>query len=759
MTSRWRAAAACATLAGTLAASAYAQTTVAQQRKQAAEEREAATSQPWMNSSLSPDERADLVLKQMTLDEKIDLLHGNGMPHTPNWQMPLTKDANGGAGYIVPIPRLGLPAVNMSDAAYGVRSSGENGRYSTALPSDLGAASSWDTGAACRYGALIGYELRAQGYNMTLGGGVDLAREPRDGRTFEYQGEDPVLAGDMVGNRIRCEGAQYVISDIKHYALNDQETGRTVVSADIGKRAMRESDLLAFQIGIEVGHPDAVMCGYNLVNDQYDCQNDYLLREVLKGDWKFPGFVDSDWGATHSTVDASHAGLDHEEPMDTYYGAPLKKAVEDGQVSMAELNDHVHRMLRSYFASGIVDHPVQKSVINVERDLDIAQKVEEGSIVLFKNEDHLLPLDGTRIRTVALIGAHADVGMLSGGGSAQVDPPGGNAIDPPGEGATHWQEHIWFPTSPLRQLTIAMPDSKVSYDPGTDTAAAAALAKQSDVAIVFVQQWESEGMDLATLALPDNQDALVEAVAAANPHTIVVLETGSPALMPWADKVQGIVEAWYGGSRGATALARVLTGAVNPSGKTAITFPMSDAELPHPVIPPLPAGDRGAGSEAVNAGTGKAKYSIDYTEGLKVGYKWYEAEHKSVLFPFGFGLSYTTFAYSGLHVTPGDQTTVSFTIKNTGDRAGAEVAEVYAMLPPSTDEPPQRLVGFDKVMLQPGESRALTVPINPLALTVYDPAKGEMKIVPGSYTFAVGGSSVSEPLRQKVELGAQVVSK
>jgi beta-glucosidase len=758
MTSRWRAAAS-ATLAVAFAASAFAQTTIARQRKQAADEHAAASSQPWMNTSLSPDERADMVLKQMTLDEKIDLLHGNGMPHTSNWQMPLTKDANGGAGYIVPIPRLGIPAVNMSDAAYGVRSSGENGRYSTALPSDLGAASSWDTHAACDYGALIGYELRAQGYNMTLGGGVDLAREPRNGRTFEYQGEDPVLAGNMVGNRIRCEGAQYVLSDIKHYAVNDQETGRTVVSADIGKRAMRESDLLAFQIGIQVGHPNAVMCGYNLVNNQYDCQNDYLLREVLKGDWKFPGFVDSDWGGTHSTVDASHAGLDHEEPMDTYYGPALKKAVEGGQVSMAELNDHAHRMLRSYFASGIVDHPVEKSVIDVERDLDIAQKVEEGSIVLFKNESNILPLDQAKLKTVAVIGAHADLGMLSGGGSAQVDPPGGNAISPPGEGATHWQEHVWFPTSPLRQLTIAMPASKVSYDPGTDVAAAATLAKQADVAIVFVQQWESEGMDLPTLALPDNQDALVEAVAAANPHTIVVLETGSPALMPWADKVQGIVEAWYSGSRGATALARILTGAVDPSGKTAITFPMSDAELPHLAIPTLPPGDEGAGSQAVNSGTGKAKYSVDYTEGLKVGYKWYEAEHKKVLFPFGFGLSYTTFAYSELHVGPGDKPSVSFTVKNTGDRAGAEVAEVYAMLPPSTDEPPQRLIGFDKVMLQPGESRELTVPIDPLALAVYDEAKGEMKIVPGSYTIAVGGSSVSEPLQQKVELSAQVVSK
>ena len=459
----------------------------------------------------------------------------------------------------------------------------------------------------------------------------------------------------------------------------------------------------------------------------------------------------SDWGGTHSTVKASHAGLDNEEPLDTYFGAALKQAVEDKQVSMAEIDDHAHRMLRSYFAAGVVDYPVQKSVVDVERDLDVAQHVEEGSIVLLKNDRDILPLEGAKVHSIAMIGAHADVGMLSGGGSAQVDPPGGNAISPQGQGATHWQEHIWFPTSPLRQLQKAMPAAKLQFNAGDDTAAAAALAKQSDVAIVFVQQWESEGMDLPTLALPDNQDALVEAVAAANPHTIVVLENGSPVLMPWADKVQGIVEAWYGGSRGATALANVLTGAVNPSGKLANTFPLSDADLPHPSIPPLPAADKGQGASAVNAGSdARSHYSVTYDEGLKVGYKWYDAEHKPVLFPFGFGLSYTSFSYSGLRVTPGERPSVSFTVKNTGQSAGAEVSEVYAMPPASAGEPPKRLVGFDKTMLQPGESRELTIEVDPLYLSIYDDASSKMKVVPGEYTFAVGGSSASLPLRQNV---------
>jgi beta-glucosidase len=734
----------------------YAQRTVAQHRQmeqQQAHARADLAAMPWMNTSLSPDQRADLVLKQMTLDEKISLLHGNGMAHAGNWQMPLTKMSNGGAGYIAPIERLGIPAINMSDAAYGVRSSGENGRYSTALPADVGAASSWDRQAAYEYGALIGRELRAQGYNMTLGGGVDLTREPRNGRTFEYLGEDPVLAGTLVGQLMTGEQAQHVIGDIKHYAMNDQETGRNIVNAVISKRAMRESDLLAFQIGIRDAHPAAVMCSYNRVNGDYACENDYLLHDVLKTDFQFPGFVLSDWGGTHSTVKASHAGLDNEEPLDTYFGAALKQAVEDKQVSMAEIDDHAHRMLRSYFASGVVDYPVQKSVVDVERDLDVAQHIEEGSIVLLKNDRHILPLEGAKTHSIAMIGAHADVGMLSGGGSAQVDPPGGNAISPSGQGATHWQEHIWFPTSPLQQLQKTMPAARLQFKAGDDTAAAAAVAKQSDVAIVFVQQWESEGMDLPTLALPDNQDALVEAVAAANPHTIVVLENGSPVLMPWADKVQGILEAWYGGSRGATALANVLTGAVDPSGKLANTFPLSDSDLPHQTIPPLPAADKGQGASAVNAGSdARSHYSVTYDEGLKVGYKWYDAEHKPVLFPFGFGLSYTSFSYSNLRVTPGERPSVSFTVKNTGHDAGAEVSEVYAMLPASAGEPPKRLVGFDKTMLQPGESRELSIEIDPLYLSIYDDASGKMKVVPGEYTFAVGGSSASLPLRQNVAM-------
>ena len=707
------------------------------------------SSRPWMDKSLSTADRVDLVLKQMTLDEKLELLHGNGMAHAANWQMPLTHLANGGAGYVVGVPRLGIPPIIMSDAAYGVRASGENGRYSTALPSDVALASSWDTEAACDYGAVIGRELRAQGYSMTLGGGVNITRDPRNGRTFEYAGEDPLLAGTMVGNLMKCEQAQHVIGDIKHYALNDQETGRNIVNAIISKRAFQESDLLAFHIAIKIADPGAVMCSYNRINGDYACENPYTLHDTLKQEWGFKGFVLSDWGGTHSTEAAIAAGLDQEQPMADYLGPKLKLAVEAGKVPMVQIDDSARRVLYAEFLSGIVDYPVEKSVVDVQTGFDVAQSVEEKSIVLLKNQNAILPLNRAGVHKIAVIGGHADVGMISGGGSAQVDPPGGNAIMPPGKGATHWQDHIWFPTSPVNALRAAMPEAQIDFDAGKDLAAAAKLAKSADIAIVFAYQWESEGMDLPNLSLPDGQDELIASVAEANPHTIVVLETGTAVKMPWIDKVQGVVEAWYAGSGGHKALANVLTGEVNPSAKLAMTFPASEEDLPRPTIAPLPPRDRGQGTGAVNGETHVAsRYSVTYSEGAKVGYKWYRAEHKPVLFPFGFGLSYTTFAYSGLKAEQENgQATVSFSVKNTGKRPGTEITQLYAALPDSAGEAFRRLVGWQRVELKPGESKAVSITIDPQMLSIYDEQKIGWTLLPGSYRVFAGSSEANTPLQ------------
>jgi beta-glucosidase len=709
---------------------------------------------PWMNASLSPDERADLVLKEMTRDEKVALLHGIGMP-TDEPVTPENAPSNRGVGYAVGVPRLGIPGIDMSDAAYGLRSSGVNGRYSTALPADVAAAASWDTEAAFEYGALIGRELRAQGFNMSLGGGVDITRDPRNGRTFEYLGEDPILAGTLVAKLIEGTQSAHVIGDIKHYAFNDQESGRNSVNIHISKRAARESDLLAFEIGVTEGHPAAVMCSYNRVNGDFACENKWLLTDVLKKDWQFPGFVLSDWGGTHSTQKASAAGLDNEEPGSFFFGARYKAAVEAGTIPVAELDEHVHRILRSMFAAGVIDYPRQRSVVDPFAGFEIARKIEEGGIVLLKNEPAALPLNAARLRTIAVIGAHSDVGMISGGGSAQVDPIGGNAIMPPGKGATHWQEEIWFPTSPLKAIQARAPKADVKYDPGTDPAAAAAAAKGADVAIVFAYEWESEGMDLADLSLPHPQDDVIAAVAAANPHTIVVLETGSPVTMPWVDAPAAILEAWFAGSDGADAMGNVLFGTVNPSGKLPNTFPLSVADLPHPtLVKPPPASSHffNGGGTPEDWAKGLPPFDVTYDEGVKVGYKWYDSEKKPVLFPFGYGLSYTSYHYSGLQVTPGDKVKVTFTLANTGKRAGAEIAEVYAALPASAEEPPKRLVGWSKVKLDAGEKRVVTVEIDPKYLSIFDEAKDGWTRLPGEYTIMVGGSSQSLPLKAIINL-------
>jgi beta-glucosidase len=712
---------------------------------------------PWSDATLSADVRADMVIKQMTLDEKISLLHGQGMPIGPQTR----NEGNGGAGYTIAIPRLGIPSIQMADSEYGVTRGAAMGRYATALPNNLGAASSWDTNAMEEYGALIGRELRDQGYSMSLGGGTNLAREPRNGRTFEYMGEDPLLAGTLDGNVEKGVQSQHIIGDLKHYAVNDQESGRMAVNANIDKRSLRETDLRAFEIALSISNAGAAMCSYNRVNGDYACENKYLLNDVLKGAFHFPGFVLSDWGGTHSTVLASHAGLDQEEPGDYFYGAALKKAIEDAQISEAELNEHVHRILRTIFAVGCFDDPIKMQVPDVERGLATAQHIAEESIILLKNENNVLPLEG--VHRIAVIGGHADVAVLSGGGSAQVDPPGGTPIPPPPPGNGIFAAFIreaWIPSSPLRALKAAMPAVNISFTPGNDLDAAQRAAKEADVAIVFAYQWEAESFDLPTLDLVPEQNKLIESVASSNPKTIVVLETGSPATMPWADKVKGIVEAWYPGIRGGEALAEILTGKVNPSAKFAITFPKSDADLPHPKIVMPPASSEpnfsATGEGSVDfmkvLGQGLPAFQTHYDEGLKVGYKWYDAEKKPVLFTFGFGLSYTSFAYSGLTVSGAEALSVSFTVQNTGKRAGTEIAQVYASLPKAAGEPPKRLIGWSRIELSPGESKQVAIPVERDRLSIYEESSDRWRLVPGQYTIFVGGSSRELPLNKSLEL-------
>ena len=670
----------------------------------------------------------------MTIDEKIQLVHGALTSYNPG--------PHGEGGWIPGIPRLSIPDLGFEDGSVGVTYSlGQ----STALPSSIASAASWDLDLAYQYGTVIGKEMRAHGVNVNLGGNTNLiGREPRDGRTFETKGEDPLQAGSIAAAHIRAIQDQHIIGGMKHYALNDQETSRTTANVLIDERSMRESDLLAFEIAVKNSNAQSVMCSYNLVNGVYACQNDHLLNGILKGDWGFPGFVMSDWYATHSGVPAAVSGLDQEQPDGSFFvggtAEGLKQAVQNGDMPASRLDNMVHRILRAIAAVGLFANPVAAGTIDVAGDAAIAQTAEEQGAVLLKNAGQL-PLDGTKPSRIAVIGMHADVGVLSGGGSAQVLPIGGAAIQTPAPNPPGWGTVTWDPSSPLNAIRAKAIGSTVAFNDGSDPTAAATLAHASDVAIVFVAVWESEGMDLPDLNLTGNQDALVSAVANANPHTIVVIESGGAQVMPWINSVSAVLEAWFPGQRGAAAMANILFGDVNPSGKLPITFPRSVADLPRPVIP-APADPNST-----------VPFDVDCTkEGLNVGYRWYDIENLPVLFPFGFGLSYTTFSISNqalaANLSPsalGFQ--VSFDVQNTGPRAGAEVAQVYLGLPAGIGEPPARLVGWQKVLLQPNQQQHVTVSVaaNSAAhpLSYWDTVSSSWLNAPGDYTVFVGNSSLN----------------
>jgi beta-glucosidase len=720
-----------------------------------------------MDKNMPPDQRADLVMAKMTLDQKIQLVHGGtGGSGAPGGGAAQPNRSNGGAGWIPGIPELGIPDINMADSAVGVTRGAARSRYSTLLPSSLGLAATWDLNAAHLYGSVIGRELRDQGYNMSIGGGVDITREPRNGRNFEYAGEDPILAGKTVGQLMKGVQDQHIMGDLKHYALNDQETGRNIGNVILDTRSMRETDLLAFEIACRESQAAGVMCSYNKVNGDYACENDYLLNQVLKKSFGFQGWVLSDWGGTHSTVKAALNGLDQEMPGSGFFGDALKKAVESGEVPMARLDDMVHRILRSMFAVGVIDYPPAQQVVDVFRGLEDSQHIAEESIVVLKNANKQLPLNAT-VKSIAVIGGHSDVGVPSGGGSAQVNAPGGNAVPPqprpagasPAAGARGGTENsVYFPSSPLKAIRAKAPNAKVEYNEGTDPATAAGLAKTSEIAIVFVVQPMSEGRDSATLSLPGNQDELVSAVAAANPRTIVVLETGGPVSMPWINNVGAVLAAWFPGIGGAPAMANIIFGQVNPSAKLPVTFAKTEKDLPHPEIPGMTQTAQAAAARGAAAGGGgrggMPPFDIPYTEGLKVGYKWFEAENKQPLFPFGFGLSYTTYAYANLKASASDKdVTVTFSVKNTGNRAGVEIAQVYVSLPASAGEPPKRLVAWERVELAAGETKPVSLKLDSRFLSIFNADKDAWELVPGDYKVLVGGSSQDTLLSQPVKIG------
>ena len=706
-------------------------------------------------SAASADKRAWALQRRMTLDEKIMLLHG----HTPLLMRTHPPDLIWTSGYVAGVPRLGVPALRETDAGLGVTNPfGKRAdEGATVLPSGLAQAATWDPILAREAGAMIGREAHAKGFNVVLAGGINLARDPRNGRTFEYAGEDPLLAGTVVGNEVAGIQSRDEISTIKHFALNDQETGRFVLDVDIDDAAARESDLLAFEIAIETGDPGSVMCAYNRVKTIYACESDELLNRILKRDWRYRGWVMSDWGATHSTVAAALNGLDQEDGEEfdgrSYFAGPLKSAVVKGQVPRKRLDDMVHRILRAMFVKGVIDNPAVPAPIDFDADAAVSQSVAEQSIVLLKNVNARLPL-ATDIAHVAVIGGHADAGVLGGGGgSSEVTPYGGFAfrIRHPEADFEVYESYLGAP--PLKAIATRLPNAQVEFDDGSDIARAAATARAADTAIVFATQWTSESIDAPNLSLPGNQDALIEAVAAANPHTIVVLETGGPVLMPWLDQVDAVVEAWYSGSRGGEAIARVLFGEADPSSRLPITFPASEAQLPRPELPGH-AEMLAARQTSGNPHAAPAPFAVDYFEGADVGYRWFESRHIEPLFPFGFGLSYTTFAYAGLKVNGGTTLTVSFDVTNTGRRAGFDTPQVYAAQELGNAETIRHLIGWNKVFLQPGETKRVSIVADPRLLAHFDTARHDWQIAEGTYKAEVGRFAGDSELSGEAQLSA-----
>jgi beta-glucosidase len=677
----------------------------------------------------------------MTQAEKLQLIQGGVTTNlTYGYTVP-----RGAAGWVPGISRLNIPSLYLADGSVGV---GNSVGPATALPSSIASAATWDLNEATKYGNVIGTELAAFGINVNLGGNVNLiGRDPRDGRTFETKGEDPILAGKITAAHINAIQAQHVIGGVKHFSFNDQESGRTTANVTIDERSARESDLLAFEIGIKDSNVQSVMCSYNLTNGQYGCENNHLLNDVLKGDWKFPGFVMSDWWATHSTATAANNGLDQEQPNQHYF-AGLEAAITSGQVSQSRLDNMVHRILRSMYEVGIFDNPQNIQSIPAAADAAVAQEIEEQGAVLLKNATNELPLSAS-IQSIAIIGSKADTAVLSGGGSAQVQPVGGAIPGPQQPCPPCWASVVWDPSSPLKAIQAKAPNTKVQFADGSNAAAAATLAASSQVAIVFVNQWASEGMDESSLALHDlvdatpiDQDALVAAVAAANPHTIVVIESGGPVLMPWLNSVSAVLEAWYPGQNGGPAIANLLFGVANPSGKLPVTFPASDAQLPRPVTPQPP--------------DGTTPFTVNYSEGYNVGYKWFDTNNLTPLFPFGYGLSYNTFSITNPTVInnlasaskPNFQ--VTFNLTNTGSVAGAEVAQVYLGLPTNLNEPPKRLVAWQKVELDPGASQTATIEVDQNdsshPMSYWDTTSNLWKVAPGTYTIYLGNSSAASSL-------------
>lgn len=658
-----------------------------------------------------PVARAAALVAQMTLAEKITEMHG-------------IQDATHNR-FVPGIPRLGIPPLVVTNGPAGVGPGDPKTQApATALPAPEALAATFDPVQAAAYGRIMGTEAADLGNNFIEGTDVNVVRVPQNGRTFENYGEDPFLAARLAVANIRAVQSAGIVGEVKHFDAYSQENNRFALNEVIDERTLHEIYDPPFQAAVQQGRAGAVMCAYPKVNGTFSCENPELLTTDLRTDWGFDGFITSDFGATHSTAPSIDAGMNLEMPTGQFFDTALLNAVHSGQVSVSAIDNLLVQRFAQEIRQGLFDDPPAAAPIPARADGAVSRSIAEQGAVLLRNQGSVLPLNPASLHSIAVIGPDASAAVTGGGGSSHVIP--------------------LFTVDPVTGIRNAVgPNTTVNTDPGTNTASAAALAKASDVAIVMVGDNETEGKDRTSLALSGNQDALVEAVAAANPRTVVVLKSGGPVLMPWAGQVPALLEAWYPGEEDGTVVADLLFGKVDPSGKLPLTFPVSANDVPANTPAQYPG---------VNG-------TATFSEGVFVGYRHYDAANITPLFPFGFGLSYTTFAFSRLTAHPGPHgtVTVSADVTNTGRRAGSDVVQLYVGDPSSAavPEPPNQLQGFDKVALGPGQTRRVAFSLDARSFSFWDTTSASWRVAGGTYRINVGDSSRNLPLSTAVNLPAR----
>lgn len=681
------------------------------------------------NSSI--DSKIDALLKKLTLEEKISMLHANGV-----------FTAGG-------IKRLGIPEIKTDDGPLGVREEVKEGWGSanlttdsaTFFPNGSAIAATWNPAMAYAYGHAIGAEARERGKNVLLAPAFNICRVPLNGRTYEYYSEDPFLNSMLAVQAVKGIQSEHVAACVKHFIVNNQETNRNTVNVNIDERTLREIYMPAFKAAITQGGAWTIMSAYNKLRGEYCSENDYLLNKVLKGEWGFKGAVISDWGGTHSTVTAANNGLDLEmgsrPPYNTYYFADkLLDSVKAGKVSMKVINDKVRRILWVLYHTDMSKN-LPKGSINTPEHSKAAYDIASESVVLLKNDQHILPLNTAAIKSIAVIGDNAThtfhLGGFGAGVKARYEVTGlqglqnrlGKTID-----IKYAQGYpgVYKAWGKDKRTEDAKPDSAM-------IAQAVATAKSCDIAILFIggnRDYESEGRDRKTLELPFGEQTLVDAVTAANPKTIVVVVGGAPYdIGKIKENNHTIVWSWYNGSENGNALADVLIGKVDPSGRLPFTFPASLQDSPAIALDAYPGKD----------------LQETYKEGLLVGYRWFDTKNIKPLYCFGYGLSYTNFDFSDMHTgkkiyKPSETITVTLKVKNTGKYSGKETVQLYVSKPQSKVERPEKeLKAFKKVEIPMGHTSLVTLTIPVKNLAYYDVKTSKWVVEPGTYKLLAGKSS------------------